>query len=65
MTELELRQKIEDGTAAFETERQRIFREHAEKIAAIRFRTKCMQGLVIAITAAMFLSPFVAHLLRK
>ena len=65
MTESELRQKTEDVAAAYETERQRIFREHDEKIAAIRFRTTCLNGLVIAITVALFLLPLIAHALRK
>lgn len=65
MTESELRQKIEDGAAFFETERQRIFREHQEKIEGIRFRTMIAQGAVVVIGILSLVAPLIIHWMRK
>lgn len=65
MTETELRAKAETATHQFEQERQRIWREHNEKIEAIRFQERLMYALVIGVGVLPLFGPIIYQLLRK
>ena len=60
----ELQERIKAGFEHYELERQRIWREHQQKLAAIRDREQLMILLVLLIGATTIFGPVLWHLMK-
>lgn len=64
MMNQELQDRIKAGFDHYELERQRIWREHQQKLADIQTREQLMILLVLVIAATTILGPTLWHLMK-